>query len=119
MKRIGVIGCRARNGDGDLADCENQVRKLYEPGDMIISGGCPRGGDRFAEIIAKTLGCPITIYYPDWKKHGRSAGFVRNTDIAANSDLLVAVVHPSRTGGTEDTIRKYLEMNPDCAVFTV
>ena len=71
-----------------------------------MSGGCPRGGDRFAEVIAKERGLSITIHYPNWKKHGRAAGFIRNSIIADDCDVLIAVVAPDRTGGTEDTVKK-------------
>jgi hypothetical protein len=48
----------------------------------------------------------ITIHHADWKRHGRAAGFVRNALIAADADVLIAVVAADRTGGTEDTVRK-------------
>jgi hypothetical protein len=36
----------------------------------------------------------------------KAAGFVRNTKIAEECDVLIAVVASDRLGGTEDTIRK-------------
>jgi hypothetical protein len=41
---------------------------------------------------------------------GPGAGFLRNTDIAKDADVLIAVVAADRTGGTEDTIRKVQKM---------
>ncbi len=50
------------------------------------------------------------LWFPaNWKKFGRAAGFIRNTDIAENSDILIACVSKDRTGGTEDTIKKFLK----------
>lgn len=70
-----------------------------------MSGGCPLGGDRFAECLARVRGITITIHYPDWKI-GRHAGLLRNTLIAEDADILIALVASDRFGGTEDTIRK-------------
>lgn len=109
MKKIGIIGTRRRNTNGDYKKLVNEFEKIYEEGDWIVSGGCPEGGDRFAELIAKRFGIPILIFYPNWKKFNRAAGIIRNTDIAENSDLLLAVVAQDRIGGTEDTIEKFLK----------
>lgn len=131
MKTIGIIGTRRRNSQKDFIKLyHNTFREHYNEllNDQIVSGGCPKGGDRFAEIIALTLvgvefdvawrmdkearqrACkgrkaPITIHNADWSI-GRHAGFVRNTKIAEDCDILIAVVAPDRTGGTEDTIKK-------------
>ena len=106
MKRIGIIGSRRRDSDADFQKCLDAFGTVYEDGDRIVSGGCPKGGDRFAELIAKARGIPIMIYYPNWDKYHKAAGFVRNTNIAEDSDVLIAVVAEDRTGGTEDTIKK-------------
>jgi len=109
MKKIGIIGSRRRDGGDDYIKVIKQATEIYEDGDRLISGGCPKGGDRFAEIIAKTIGCPILIFHSDWDRHGRGAGFVRNTYIADESDILIACVAEDRKGGTEDTIKKFLK----------
>jgi len=105
-KVIGIVGSRRRDGIDDLKACYRQFCDVYEDGDTIVSGGCPKGGDRFAEWIAKQRGLSITIHFPNWKKYGRGAGFKRNTLIANDCDILIAVVAPDRKGGTEDTIKK-------------
>jgi hypothetical protein len=107
MKRIGIIGTRRRDNSAAYTLVEKKFFEIYEECDWIVSGGCPKGGDRFAEVIAKKFGIPILIFYPNWKS-GPGAGIVRNTDIAKNSDVLIACVADDRSGGTEDTIKKYL-----------
>jgi hypothetical protein len=108
MKTIGVIGTRRRNHRNDFAAIEDAVKAIYEPGDRFVSGGAPAGGDRFAELIARDLGATIIIHYAGWKTNGRKAGFMRNGDIAHDADVLIACVAPDRTGGTEDTIKKFV-----------
>lgn len=107
---IGVVGSRRRNSNEDFSACENLVLKLFKEGDTLVSGGCPVGGDYFAEIIAKKYGMSITIHYPNWNL-GKHAGLLRNTKIAEDCDILIALVADDRTGGAEDTIRKARALN--------
>ena len=107
--KLGIVGTRRRNTDKDYKIVEKAYLKICKTFNIhhIISGGCQKGGDRFAEIIARKFGLPITIYHADWKRYGRSAGFERNTYIAEDSTILLACVAKDRTGGTEDTIAKF------------
>ncbi len=107
MKIIGIIGTRRRDTQADQRLVWAAFKKIYKPGDIIVSGGCPQGGDRFAEVIAKTLQIPIMIYYAQWGRYGKSAGFRRNGTIADAADVMIACVAEDRTGGTEDTLRKF------------
>lgn len=117
-KRIGIIGSRRRDADTDYAKLVSQFADVYKESDTIVSGGYPKGGDRFAEVLAKVCDIPITLYKPNWKL-GRHAGFLRNTTIAENCDVLIACVTPDRRGGTEDTIKKFMKFNPDGKVYLV
>lgn len=110
MKTIGIVGSRRKDSPSDLKRCLIKFKELYEIGDKLVSGGCPKGGDRFAEIIAKRLKIPIKIHYANWNEFGKSAGFQRNGLIAADADVILAVVSDDRTGGTEDTIRKAIKL---------
>lgn len=119
MKIIGIVGSRSRDSLQDFNKVKEAFLKLYEDGDEIVSGGCPQGGDRMAELIAKVEQIPIKIYYAQWKKHGRAAGFIRNSDIAEDADILIACVAEDRTGGTEDTIKKFLKRRPEDKLILV
>lgn len=48
----------------------------------LVSGGC-RGVDQLAEEWAKSQEIPIVRFLPDWKKHGKAAGPIRNEEMAA------------------------------------
>ena len=113
MKKIGIIGTRRRDNAQAYIQVEKTFLNIYKEGDWIISGGCEIGGDRFAEVIAKKFGIPILIFYPNWDKYKKGAGFVRNLDIAKTSDRLIACVSTDRTGGTEDTIKKYMQQEKE------
>lgn len=115
MKVIGIVGSRRRSKVDDYWKTLDAFRKTYQDGDQIVSGGCPSGGDYFAEKIAKGEQVPITTHYAKWKKNGKAAGFIRNGDIAKQANVLIACVAEDRTGGTEDTIIKFLK---DCGGLT-
>ena len=77
MKKIGIIGSRRRNTESDSKRVVEALFDVYEDGDWIVSGGCPKGGDRFAEMFAKSIGCPILIFYPNWDRCRSSKCFER------------------------------------------
>jgi hypothetical protein len=110
VKVIGIVGSRRRDSEADYKAVTKAFSKVYQEGDTIVSGGCPKGGDRFAEVLAERLNVPIKIYRADWVRYRRSAGFQRNTDIAQDADVLIACVAPDRKGGTEDTVKKYRKL---------
>lgn len=107
--KIGIVGSRRRNSQADFLLIEKAFLNIYREGDEIVSGGCPFGGDRFAEMIAKKYQVPIKIHYAKWNIYHNAAGFKRNGDIARDADILIASAAEDRTGGTEDTIKKFKE----------
>lgn len=68
-----------------------QVRRfvLSLPKDTVLISGGAIGVDREAEIAAHLSGFKVQIFYPDWKKHGKSAGLLRNQDIVDAADRVV------------------------------
>lgn len=111
--RVSIFGSR------DLIVTERTiayVRKFVENNfdlrdlDMIVSGGA-KGADRLAEFVADDLELVKEIYKADWDKYKKSAGFIRNTDIAERGDAGIALVSkPLRLSkGTFDTYKKMKE----------
>lgn len=57
---------------------------------IVVLCGKARGADALGERYAKEKGYEI-IYYPaDWNTNGKSAGYIRNLEMAENADALVA-----------------------------
>ncbi len=110
MKYIGIIGTRRRDSQKDYKIVRKAFLNICKREDKIVSGGCSKGGDRFAEILVDHFLTPIIIYKPKWHL-GRHAGLMRNTDIAKKSDILIACIAKDRKGGTEDTIKKFIAIN--------
>ena len=118
MKKIGIIGTRKRNIITDFHQVKEAFFEIYEEGDWIVSGHCPKGGDAFAEKIAYDHGIPILLFPP--KKKIREEFFARNTLIAEYSDIIIAClinpqdsledIYKRTSGGSEDTLRKFLKI---------
>lgn len=49
-----------------------------------------QGADRLGERYGKERGYSIRYFPADWDGKGRSAGFIRNEEMAKNADALVA-----------------------------
>ena len=121
--KLGIVGTRRRNEDMIKFILQGYIDE-FKP-DMIVSGGCQRGADRFAEELARQLSIPILILYPKIPAHYApryvwiQAYYERNRRIAEESDALVAVVADDRRGGTEDTIKWFKELKPQNTLVEV
>jgi len=105
---IGIVGTRRRDVGSDLYLIIKEFDKIRKKDKnvVIVSGLCPKGGDKFATMLYQKHETDKLWFPAEWSL-GRHAGFVRNTEIARWSDYLIAVVSPDRKGGTEDTIKKF------------
>ena len=112
--KLGIVGSRRRNSPRDKRLLKKRIEALRP--ELIISGGCPRGADRFAEELARELNIPIKIYYPEQVSPEApyfvrvKAYYDRNQKIAEESDYLIALVAKDRKGGTEDTITRFRKL---------
>ena len=90
IKRIVVAGSRDYNNYDESKSyidfCVSRIRKKYEI--IIVSGGC-RGADMLGERYAKENGFKVEKYPADWKKYGRTAGPIRNKQMAEVCDYAI------------------------------
>ena len=56
----------------------------------VISGNA-KGVDRLGEIWAIKNKIPLKRFPADWNKYHKSAGYIRNEEMANNADALIAV----------------------------
>ena len=105
-----MIICLAIVGSRELSDKKwfeekmDEVVKRWGIPNSVVSGG-GRGADTLGEKWAKERNIKTLIFKPDWNKHGRSAGIIRNGDIIGAATHVVAF--PSRNGsGTQNSISR-------------
>lgn len=56
----------------------------------VVCGGA-KGVDSLGRVWARQNNIPVEMYLADWEKHGKSAGYKRNQEMAKNADALVAI----------------------------
>lgn len=56
----------------------------------IVSGTCS-GPDLAGERFGEDYGIPIKRFPPDWNKHGKAAGPIRNREMADYADALLLI----------------------------
>lgn len=71
---IGVVGSRRRDERTDYHMVLLAFLRLIQatpatPPIVVISGGCPHGADRFAEVIAREYDLKLLLYRPDRRAH--------------------------------------------------
>lgn len=57
----------------------------------VIISGTAYGADQYGERWAKEKGLPIKKFPANWNTHGRSAGYIRNAEMAQNAEALIAL----------------------------
>lgn len=82
----------------------------------IISGGAA-GVDQLGEAYAKRHQIPLTIMKANWKTHGRSAGYKRNTQMAEVADALIAV-WDGKSNGTKHMIDTAKRLKLSVYIYT-
>jgi hypothetical protein len=97
--KVAVIGGR------DFNDYDKLKEVLgFFPISVVVSGGAI-GADTLGEKYADENGISKEIYVPQWDLFGKKAGFMRNTTIVENSDIVIAF-WDSKSRGTRDSIEK-------------
>lgn len=98
--KIAVVGSRS------FKDSEKVSEILfpyfaYQENTMITGGAI--GVDSIAEDLAKLNKIPYKVIRPDWDKHGRGAGMIRNTLIVDEADMVIAI-WDGQSKGTKHSI---------------
>ena len=73
----------------------------------VVSGGAS-GVDTLGEQWAAQYGFPVRRFPADWKRHGNAAGPIRNGEMAAYAEALVAC-WDGKSRGTFNMIQRAIE----------
>ena len=63
---------------------------LTDYSNIEIVSGCANGADKLGEKYALEKGYLLEQFPANWNKFGKSAGFIRNEEMAKYSDILIA-----------------------------
>lgn len=83
---------------------------------VIISGGAA-GADSLGEQYAQENGIAIERHPADWKKHVKAAGPIRNAEMAACADFLIAF-WDGKSRGTQNMMMNAVKKDIPCIVVT-
>ena len=89
MFRVIIAGGRDYNNYNDLAKTMDYLLQNVTEDIQVISG-MAHGADHLGEQYAKERGYSIRYFPADWDAHGKSAGYLRNIEMANHADALVA-----------------------------
>ena len=88
--RVIIAGSRDFYDYGLLEEkCDKLLSRKCATHNIIICSGAARGADRLGERYAQERGYDIETHRPNWEKEGRSAGMIRNAEMAKEADALI------------------------------
>ncbi len=108
MFRVIIAGGRDFNNYLWLAKVMDRLL-AHVTDEIVIICGMAQGADRLGERYGKERGYSIRYFPADWDGKGRGAGFIRNVEMAKNTDALAAF-WDGQSKGTKHMIemaRKY------------
>ncbi len=100
---LAIVGSRGFNNYGRVVKIMKKI-ELVNTINAIVSGGA-KGADQLGERYARENNIQCIVLKPDWKKYGKAAGKIRNTDIIDLADY-VLIFWDGQSPGTKDTYEK-------------
>lgn len=104
--RLIVAGSRGFNNYELLKQkCDTLLSQKRLTHSIVIISGTARGADRLGERYAAERGYRVERFPADWERDGIAAGPIRNSQMAAHADALVAF-WDGNSRGTKDMIER-------------
>jgi hypothetical protein len=85
-----IAGSRSITSGLSLLDAISGARRDGIVPTVVVCG-CAKGVDTLGEQWARMTGLPVERYPAQWRLYGRSAGFMRNVQMAVRADALIAL----------------------------
>lgn len=117
--RVAIVGSRRRASLHDRKIVFDLIERLIKSNShrdlVLVSGACRLGADNFAAEASKIYGVPIKEFpVPSGDYKGKwqfaQAAFARNKLVAEDATVGYALVAEDRKGGTEDTVKHFLNL---------
>lgn len=110
--RVIIAGSREYDDYHHLAKaCDFLLKDVVAPRIEIVSGAA-RGADTLGERYAEERGHLLTRFPADWDTYGRSAGHIRNREMAEYADYLIAFPL-GKSAGTRNMIQQARQLGLD------
>ena len=91
MFRVIIAGGRDYNDYDTLKNkCDYYLGNVAKTKHIEIVSGVAKSADSLGVKYAEEKKYYLKLYPADWKSHGKSAGYVRNTSMAEYADALIA-----------------------------
>lgn len=89
--RVIIAGSRSFQ-DYDLLcqHADKMLARVRQDHKIIVVSGGAHGADELGELYAVNRGYEIKAFSADWDRYGKSAGYIRNEEMARNADALIA-----------------------------
>lgn len=100
MKTI-IAGTRTIN---DIKILEETINNIDFNITKVVSGTA-KGIDKLGEQWAHNNNISIERYPANWDRYGRSAGYIRNSEMANNAEALIAI-WDGKSKGTKNMIQE-------------
>lgn len=104
-----VLICGSRSFGVSHIEVMKPELAALPPSTVVIHGGAD-GADSWGGAFAKQLGLSVVVFPAQWAKHGRGAGFKRNTEMLESGVNLVLAFWNGVSRGTADTLSKARRM---------
>jgi hypothetical protein len=106
--RLIIAGSRDFNDYSLLKQWCDYMLQNFNPADVMIVSGTARGADKLGEQYAMERGMKLDARPAKWDQYGKSAGYLRNEEMAQNADALIAFTNGSKgTGHMINLAHKY------------
>ena len=83
---------------------------------LTLVCGEAKGADSVGRVLFEEVTLPIESYPADWDKYGKSAGYIRNAEMAEMCDVAVAF-WDGESRGTKHMIDAVRKLGKVCHVF--
>lgn len=98
--KLAIIGSRDLPGSPETVATAIAQHNLAP---TAVLCGEARGPDAWGRLWAEQRGIPVISYPADWERYGRSAGMIRNREMIAAADAVLAL-WDGVSKGTRDAI---------------
>ena len=105
--KIIIAGTRTFDNKQLLFNSMNAIIEKFDLHYFEVISGTAEGADKLGEEWGKEKHAIISRFPPDWNKHGKAAGPIRNSQMADVADMCV-VFWDGKSKGTKNMIETAL-----------